>query len=190
MLCKISVLKNFLKFTGKHLCQSHIFNKVAGWRQNIKREIVDMLTFFYCAGYNKMQTFSTIYVARPHSQKKSPVIVSILPISYSQPAFTWSKLTIETLKQEVKHVKVNNKNTRTTPVLKACILLCKIQNQTRQGCLLKVVKVDGFSSSVYSWSRFFLMLKIWPSWNTTYFTYSLSYITAKGKLCYFPFLAF
>ena len=29
---KISVLKNFAKFTGKHLCQSLLFNKVAGLR--------------------------------------------------------------------------------------------------------------------------------------------------------------
>ena len=27
---KKGVLKNLAKFTGKHLCQSHIFNKVAG----------------------------------------------------------------------------------------------------------------------------------------------------------------
>ena len=31
MLCKIGVLKNFAKFTGKHLSQSLFFNKVAGW---------------------------------------------------------------------------------------------------------------------------------------------------------------
>ena len=31
VLCKISVLKDFLKFTGKQLCQSLFFNKVAGW---------------------------------------------------------------------------------------------------------------------------------------------------------------
>ena len=29
---KKSVLKNFTKFTGKHLCQSLFFNKVAGLR--------------------------------------------------------------------------------------------------------------------------------------------------------------
>ena len=29
---KKSVLKNFVKLTGKHLCQSLLFNKVAGWR--------------------------------------------------------------------------------------------------------------------------------------------------------------
>ena len=32
VFCKKSVLKNFTKFTGKHLCQSLFFNKVAGLR--------------------------------------------------------------------------------------------------------------------------------------------------------------
>ena len=32
LLCKIGVLRNFAKFTGKHLCQSLYFNKVAGLR--------------------------------------------------------------------------------------------------------------------------------------------------------------
>ena len=33
MLCKKGVLKNFPKFTGRHLCQSLFFNKVAGLKQ-------------------------------------------------------------------------------------------------------------------------------------------------------------
>ena len=32
VFCKKGVLKNFTKFTGKHLCQSLFFNKVAGFR--------------------------------------------------------------------------------------------------------------------------------------------------------------
>ena len=32
MFCKKGVLRNFPKFTGKHLCQSLFFNKVAGLR--------------------------------------------------------------------------------------------------------------------------------------------------------------
>ena len=32
VFCKKSVLKNFAKFTEKHLCQSLFFNKVAGLR--------------------------------------------------------------------------------------------------------------------------------------------------------------
>ena len=33
------VLKNFAKFTGKHLCQSFFFNKVAGLRPSRNSEI-------------------------------------------------------------------------------------------------------------------------------------------------------
>ena len=32
MFCKKCVLRNFAKFTGKHLCQNLLFNKVAGQR--------------------------------------------------------------------------------------------------------------------------------------------------------------
>ena len=32
VFCKKNVLRNFERFTGKHLCQSHFFNKVAGLR--------------------------------------------------------------------------------------------------------------------------------------------------------------
>ena len=37
VFCKKGVLKTFAKFTGKHLCQSLFFNKVAGFKN----------TFFY-----------------------------------------------------------------------------------------------------------------------------------------------
>ena len=32
VFCRKGVLRNFTKFTGKHLCQSLLFNKVAGLR--------------------------------------------------------------------------------------------------------------------------------------------------------------
>ena len=39
VFCKKGVLRNFAKFTGKHLCQSLFFNKVAGGACNfIKKE--------------------------------------------------------------------------------------------------------------------------------------------------------
>ena len=38
MLCKKAVLRNFAKFTGKHMCQSLVFNKVAGLRLYQKRD--------------------------------------------------------------------------------------------------------------------------------------------------------
>ena len=34
LLCKKSVLRNFAKFTGKHLCQRLFFDKGAGLRPN------------------------------------------------------------------------------------------------------------------------------------------------------------
>ena len=40
VLCKIGVLKNFTKISGKRLCQSLFFDKVAGLR-------LDLNTFFY-----------------------------------------------------------------------------------------------------------------------------------------------
>ena len=36
--CKKGALKNFARFTGKHLCQSLFFNKVAGLRPAKKKE--------------------------------------------------------------------------------------------------------------------------------------------------------
>ena len=33
VFCKKDILRNFAKFTGKHLCQSLFFNKAAGLRQ-------------------------------------------------------------------------------------------------------------------------------------------------------------
>ena len=32
VFCKTGVLRNFAIFTGKHLCQIHFFNRVAGLR--------------------------------------------------------------------------------------------------------------------------------------------------------------
>ena len=36
---KIGVLRNFAKFTGKHLCQGLFYNKVAGLRPGLFRKI-------------------------------------------------------------------------------------------------------------------------------------------------------
>ena len=49
MFCKNSVLKNFTKSSGKHLCQNRFFNKVAGVRQVFSCEFYEIFknTFFY-----------------------------------------------------------------------------------------------------------------------------------------------
>ena len=44
VFCKKVILRNFKKFTGKHLCQSLFFNKVAGSTYNfIKKETLEQV---------------------------------------------------------------------------------------------------------------------------------------------------
>ena len=39
LFCEKGVLRNFAKFTGKHLCQSLFFNKVAGAANLLKKRL-------------------------------------------------------------------------------------------------------------------------------------------------------
>ena len=39
MFCKKGGLRNFAKLTGKHLCQGHFFNKVAGLACNFIKKV-------------------------------------------------------------------------------------------------------------------------------------------------------
>ena len=59
MFCKKGVFENFVKFTGKHLCQSLFFDKVRGLRQAcnfIKKRLAQM---FSCKFYEIFRnTFS------------------------------------------------------------------------------------------------------------------------------------
>ena len=51
VFCKNGVLRNFAKFTGKHLCQNLFFNKVAGLRPAtlLKREtLAQVFSFEFC----------------------------------------------------------------------------------------------------------------------------------------------
>ena len=51
---KEGVLKNFWKFTGKHLCQSLIFNKVTGFRSatSFKKEtLAEVLSCEFCENF-------------------------------------------------------------------------------------------------------------------------------------------
>ena len=48
MFCIKIVLKNFKKFTGKHLCQSPFFIKVAGFRPAIKLKKEILTQVFSC----------------------------------------------------------------------------------------------------------------------------------------------
>ena len=53
VFCKRGVLRNFTKFTGKHLCQSLFFNKVAGLRPAtlLKKTLAQVFSCEYCEIY-------------------------------------------------------------------------------------------------------------------------------------------
>ena len=56
MFWKKGVLRNFTKFTGKHLCQSLFFNKVAGEACNfIKKEtLAQVFSCEFCEAFDKV----------------------------------------------------------------------------------------------------------------------------------------
>ena len=56
MFCKRGVLTNFAKFTGKHLCQSLFFNKVAG-RTLFLKNLAQVFSCQFCE--IRKNTFST-----------------------------------------------------------------------------------------------------------------------------------
>ena len=63
VFCKKGVLKNFEKFTGKHLCQILLFNKVAGGTCNfIKKET---LTQLFSCEFNKIFKNTLFYRTPP-----------------------------------------------------------------------------------------------------------------------------
>ena len=71
VFCKKGVVKNFAKLTGKHLCQSRFFNKVAGLNPAtlLKRETLEQV--FSCEFYEISQnTFSDR--APPVTASESP----------------------------------------------------------------------------------------------------------------------
>ena len=130
---KKGVYRNFAKFTGKHLCQRLFFNKVAGLSQNsqentcarvsflIKLQAWDSRRLLLSTAKDKIYTngspkFGNTLVV--HSDTimifknfdlalcGGPVRLQGLGslICHSQPAFTCSNLTTETLEQGVKYV--------------------------------------------------------------------------------------
>ena len=63
MFCKKGALRNFAKFTGKHLCQSLFLNKFAG-RNFIKEEtLAQMFSSEFCKTSNNAFSYRTPLVA-------------------------------------------------------------------------------------------------------------------------------
>ena len=66
VFCKKGVLRNFAKFTGKHLCQSLFFDKVAGLRPAtlLKKETqAQMLSCEVCKIFKNTFSYRTPPVA-------------------------------------------------------------------------------------------------------------------------------
>ena len=63
VFCKKSALKNFAKFTGKHLCQGLFFNKVAGFRPStlLKKRLWHVFPCEFCE--ISQNTFFTEHLA-------------------------------------------------------------------------------------------------------------------------------
>ena len=79
LLCKKGILKNFAKFIGKHLCQSHLFNKITGLRSLsllnfIKKEtLAQVFSCEFCEIFKNNNFYRTPLVAASEE--------SVLPIS-------------------------------------------------------------------------------------------------------------
>ena len=56
-VCKKGVLENFTKFTGKHLCKSPLFNKVAGFIINT----IIVIMFINLINVGKLHNHEIIY---------------------------------------------------------------------------------------------------------------------------------
>ena len=100
-----SILRNFAKFTGKHLCQSFFFNKVAGLRPAI---LLKTRLWHSCFPVNFAR-----FLRIPFFTEHFPVTASVGRLAesgisrsqvFSQLIFTCLKSTMETLEKAMKFV--------------------------------------------------------------------------------------
>ena len=80
VFCEKGVLRNFIKFTGKHLCQSLFFNKVVDLRPAtcnfIKKEtLAQMFSFEFCEISKK-----TFFYRTPLLAASSTLIISFIAV--------------------------------------------------------------------------------------------------------------
>ena len=66
----VFLLRNFAKFTGKHLCQSLFFNKVAGWCLNFIKKLTLAQVFSYEFCKTSKNSFFTEHLRATASVRK------------------------------------------------------------------------------------------------------------------------
>ena len=59
VFCRKGVLRNFAKFTGKQLCQSLFFNKVAGLRPVKKETLTQVFPCKFCETFKEHLFYKT-----------------------------------------------------------------------------------------------------------------------------------
>ena len=73
MFCKKGVVRNFAKFTGKHLCQSLFFNKVAGWPATVlKKKLTQVFSCEFCKLSKNTFSYGTSPVAASYLTWRKP----------------------------------------------------------------------------------------------------------------------
>ena len=71
VFCKKGVVRNFAKFTGKHLCQS--FNKVAGWPATVlKKRLTQVFSCEFCKLSKNTFSYRTCPVAASYLTWRKP----------------------------------------------------------------------------------------------------------------------
>ena len=89
VFCRKGVLRNFAKFTGKHLCQSFFFNKVSGLRPATllkKENLAQVFSCEFCkisknTYFNRTSPVSASkmgWIKHFRAERKNPCIVSLL----------------------------------------------------------------------------------------------------------------
>ena len=61
VFCNKGVLRNFAKFTGKHLCESLVFNKVAGLRPTLLKKRLWHRCFPEAFNFTKKETLALVF---------------------------------------------------------------------------------------------------------------------------------
>ena len=91
-MLKKRIFKNFPKFTGKHLCQSLFFNKVAGLKLYLKKALAQVLSSEFCSA--KFLTIKIVLYFTEHLWTAAPVQTnsSRTSVAYSVKHLRWSAL--------------------------------------------------------------------------------------------------
>ena len=147
------VLRNFAKFTGKHLCQSLFFNKAAGWGMCFPVNFCEISTFFKTNFFKEQHWGTTslcsICILCPGGGCRFPRIVSfrLSKISLSKFFFVNSLFQLVWIKFQAREYVDNNYFTAINVILKSL----KVSKLQRKWSFTFTSWIIDFTSICYSW---------------------------------------